>query len=131
MTIELVAQGSGGTLVPADFGGVQLGAQLARATAAAMAADVGDAIGDHAGAIFLGNYSPVAVGDFLAGPSHTLPTGGSGKSFPGITADMFQKRTSIVRLSNEACAKSEPIVRVFSEIEGLDAHGASVSVRGQ
>ena len=82
-----------------------------------------------AGAVFLGNYSPVAVGDFLAGPSHTLPTGGSGKSFPGITADMFQKRTSIVRLSKEACAQSEPIVRVFSEIEGLDAHGASVAVR--
>jgi len=83
----------------------------------------------NAGAIFLGNYSPVAVGDFLAGPSHTLPTGGSGKSFPGITADMFQKRTSIVRLTKDACANSEPIVRVFSEIEGLDAHGASVSVR--
>lgn len=84
-----------------------------------------------AGAIFLGNFSPVAVGDFLAGPSHTLPTGGSGKSFPGITVDMFQKRTSIVRLSREACSRSEPIVRVFSEIEGLDAHGASVSVRVQ
>lgn len=84
-----------------------------------------------AGAIFLGNYSPVAVGDFLAGPSHTLPTGGAGKSFPGLTVDMFQRRTSMVRLSKEACAKSEPVVRVFSEIEGLDAHGASVSVRGQ
>jgi histidinol dehydrogenase len=84
-----------------------------------------------AGAIFLGNYSPVAIGDFLAGPSHTLPTGGSGKSFPGITADMFQKRTSIVRLNKQACAKSEPVVRVFSEIEGLDAHGESVAVRGR
>jgi histidinol dehydrogenase len=82
-----------------------------------------------AGAIFLGNYSPVAVGDFLAGPSHTLPTGGAGKSFPGLTVDMFQRRTSIVRLSKEAIAKSEPIVRVFSEIEGLDAHGASASIR--
>jgi histidinol dehydrogenase len=85
----------------------------------------------NAGAIFLGNYSPVAVGDFLAGPSHTLPTGGSGKSFPGITADMFQKRTSIVRLSKEACARSEPLVRMFSEIEGLDAHGASVAARAR
>jgi histidinol dehydrogenase len=85
----------------------------------------------NAGAIFLGNFSPVAVGDFLAGPSHTLPTGGSGKSFPGITADMFQKRTSIVRLSREACARSEPITRLFSEIEGLDAHGESVAVRGR
>lgn len=82
-----------------------------------------------AGAIFLGNFSPVAVGDFLAGPSHTLPTGGSGKSFPGITADMFQRRTSIVRLNQEACTNSEPHVRVFSGIEGLDAHGASVAIR--
>lgn len=83
-----------------------------------------------AGAIFLGNYSPVAVGDFLAGPSHTLPTGGAGKSFPGLTVDMFQRRTSIIRLDRDSCAKSEPIVRVFSEIEGLDAHGASVAARG-
>lgn len=84
-----------------------------------------------AGAIFLGNHSPVAVGDFLAGPSHTLPTGGAGKSFPGLTAEMFQRRTSIVRLSPEACAKSEPVVRVFAEVEGLDAHGESVAVRGK
>lgn len=82
-----------------------------------------------AGAIFLGNHSPVAVGDFLAGPSHTLPTGGSGKSFPGITADMFQRRTSIIRLDRESCAKSEPVVNAFSQVEGLDAHGRSVSIR--
>ena len=82
-----------------------------------------------AGAIFLGNYSPVAAGDFLAGPSHTLPTGGAGKSFPGLTADMFQRRTSIVRLSKEAIAQSEPVIRAFSEIEGLDAHGFSATVR--
>lgn len=82
-----------------------------------------------AGAIFLGNHSPVAVGDFLAGPSHTLPTGGSGKSFPGITADMFQRRTSIIRLDAASCAKSEPTVRAFSQVEGLDAHGRSVSIR--
>jgi histidinol dehydrogenase len=84
-----------------------------------------------AGAVFCGNYSPVAVGDFLAGPSHTLPTGGSGKSFPGITADMFQRRTSIVRLDRESCAKSEPIVRAFSQVEGLDAHGESVAIRAR
>ena len=82
-----------------------------------------------AGAIFVGNYSPVAIGDFLAGPSHTLPTGGAGKSFPGLMADMFQRRTSIVRLDKESCAKSEPIVRAFSQIEGLDAHGESVAIR--
>lgn len=82
-----------------------------------------------AGAIFLGNYSPVAVGDFLAGPSHTLPTGGSGKSFPGITADMFQRRTSIIRLDRESCARSEPVVSAISSVEGLDAHARSVSIR--
>ncbi len=82
-----------------------------------------------AGAIFVGNYSPVAIGDFLAGPSHTLPTGGAGKSFPGLMADMFQRRTSIVRLDKESCAKSEPIVRAFSQVEGLDAHGESVAIR--
>jgi histidinol dehydrogenase len=71
------------------------------------------------------------VGDFLAGPSHTLPTGGAGKSFPGLTVDMFQRRTSIIRLSPEACAKSEPVVRAFAEVEGLDAHGRSVSIRGE
>lgn len=82
-----------------------------------------------AGAIFLGNHSPVAVGDFLAGPSHTLPTGGAGKSFPGLTTDMFQRRTSIIRLDRESCAKSEPVVRAFAAVEGLDAHGESVAVR--
>lgn len=84
-----------------------------------------------AGAIFLGNYSPVAVGDFLAGPSHTLPTGGAGKSFPGLTVDMFQRRTSLIRLDRASCARSEPVVRAFAEVEGLDAHGRSVSIRAE
>ena len=82
-----------------------------------------------AGAIFLGGFSPVAAGDFVAGPSHTLPTGGSGKSFPGITADMFQRRTSIVRLDKPALQKSLAAIETFSRIEGLDAHGRSASIR--
>jgi len=81
------------------------------------------------GAIFLGNLSPVAVGDFLAGPSHELPTGGAGKSFPGLTVDQFQRRTSIVRLDKSAIAKSAPIVEEFARIEGLDAHGRSATIR--
>lgn len=81
------------------------------------------------GAIFLGNYSPVAVGDFLAGPSHELPTGGAGKSFPGLTVDMFQRRTSIVRLDKESMRKSAPIVEAFAKVEGLDAHGRSATIR--
>ena len=81
------------------------------------------------GAIFIGNYSPVAVGDFLAGPSHELPTGGAGKSFPGLTVDMFQRRTSIVRLGQESIRKSAAIVEAFARVEGLDAHGRSASIR--
>ncbi len=82
-----------------------------------------------AGAIYAGAYSTVACGDFLAGPSHTLPTGGSGKSFSGIRADQFQRRTSIVRMSPEAAAASLPYVQVFSRVEGLDAHGRSLELR--
>lgn len=82
-----------------------------------------------AGAIYLGNASPVAVGDFLAGPSHTLPTGGAGRSFSGLRADQFQRRTSIVKMDLEAVKKSVPYTNEFARIEGLDAHGRSVSIR--
>lgn len=82
-----------------------------------------------AGAIYLGNTSPVAVGDFLAGPSHTLPTGGAGRSFSGLRADQFQRRTSIVKMDIAAVKKSLPYTDEFARIEGLDAHGRSVSIR--
>ena len=83
----------------------------------------------NAGAIYVGNYSAVAVGDFLAGPSHTLPTGGAGKSFSGLRADQFQRRQSIVRMDRDAVANSLATVQEFSRIEGLDAHGESVAIR--
>jgi histidinol dehydrogenase len=83
----------------------------------------------NAGAIFIGDYSPVAAGDFLAGPSHELPTGGAAKSFGGLTVDQFQRRTSILQYSREALSKSESIIAQFSEVEQLDAHGRSVSIR--
>jgi histidinol dehydrogenase len=82
-----------------------------------------------AGAIFLGPYSPIAAGDFVAGPSHELPTGGAGKSFPGLTVDQFQRRTSVVRLDRKSLAALLPAIRTFSEIEGLDAHGNSAAIR--
>ena len=84
---------------------------------------------NSAGGIFLGDISPVAAGDFLAGPSHELPTGGAGKAFAGLTADQFQRRTSIVRFDAPALKKSLPFIETFCEIEGLDAHGRSVSLR--
>lgn len=82
-----------------------------------------------ASAIYVGSFSPVAVGDFLAGPSHTLPTGGSGKSFSGLRADQFQRRVSVVRMDAEAVAKSVAAVEEFARVEGLDAHGRSARIR--
>ena len=82
-----------------------------------------------AGAIYLGNASAIAVGDFLAGPSHTLPTGGAGKSFSGLRADQFQRRTSIVKMDAASVKKSLPVVQEFARMEGLDAHGESVRLR--
>lgn len=84
---------------------------------------------NSAGGIFLGDISPVAAGDFLAGPSHELPTGGAGKAFAGLTAEQFQRRTSIVRYDAASLRKSLPIIETFCAIEGLDAHGRSVSLR--
>ena len=82
-----------------------------------------------AGAIYLGADSPVAVGDFLAGPSHTLPTGGAGRSFSGLRADQFQRRTSIVKMDKAAVKKSLSVIEEFARLEGLDAHGKSTSIR--
>ncbi|MFV1994408.1 MAG: histidinol dehydrogenase [Verrucomicrobiales bacterium] len=82
-----------------------------------------------AGAIFIGNYSPVAAGDFLAGPSHELPTGGAGKSFAGLTVDQFQRRTSVVRYDQSSIDASAAVIETFAAAEGLDAHGRSATLR--
>jgi len=81
------------------------------------------------GAIFLSGWSPVAAGDFVAGPSHELPTGGAGKSFQGLTVDQFQRRTSVVRFDEKSLKKSLSVIQKFSQIEGLDAHGRSAEIR--
>ena len=82
-----------------------------------------------AGAIFVGPWSPTVLGDYMAGPSHTLPTGGAGASFAGLTVDQFQRRTSVVTYSRPALAKSLDTLRTFAEMEGLDAHGRSAELR--
>jgi histidinol dehydrogenase len=81
------------------------------------------------GAIFMGGMSPVVAGDFLAGPSHELPTGGAGKGFAGLTVDQFQHRTSVVMFDQPSLRASLPIIETFSKIEGLDAHARSASIR--
>jgi histidinol dehydrogenase len=83
-----------------------------------------------AGALFIGPYSPTVLGDYVAGPSHTLPTGGAGMSFAGLTVDQFQRRTSVVEYGRVALKKSLAAVQKFAEIEGLDAHAASAAIRG-
>jgi histidinol dehydrogenase len=82
-----------------------------------------------AGAIFLGPWSPTVLGDYVAGPSHTLPTGGAGSSFAGLTVDQFQRRTSVVEYNRASLKKALPAVKKFAELEGLDAHGKSAEVR--
>jgi histidinol dehydrogenase len=82
-----------------------------------------------AGAIFLGSWSPTVLGDYVAGPSHTLPTGGAGRSFPGLTVDQFQRRTSLVEYNRSSLKKALPAVKKFAELEGLSAHGRSAAIR--
>ena len=82
-----------------------------------------------AGAIFLGPWSPTVLGDYVAGPSHTLPTGGAGASFAGLTVDQFQRRTSVVEYNRASLKKALQAVQKLAEIEGLDAHGRSAEVR--
>src|SRR5450432_3455255 len=82
-----------------------------------------------AGAIFLGPWSPTVLGDYVAGPSHTLPTGGAGASFAGLTVDQFQRRTSVVEYNRATLKKALKSVKKFAEIEGLGAHGKSAEMR--
>jgi histidinol dehydrogenase len=82
-----------------------------------------------AGALFLGPWSPTVLGDYVAGPSHTLPTGGAGASFAGLTVDQFQRRTSVVEYDRAALGKSLAAVKKFAEVEGLDAHAQSAEIR--
>ncbi len=85
----------------------------------------------NAGAIFIGDYSPVAVGDYWAGPSHTLPTGRTARFSSALTSNDFVKSISIIEYSKEQLAASaEDIIRL-AEVEGLDAHARSVRIRQQ
>ncbi|MHC4395833.1 MAG: histidinol dehydrogenase [Planctomycetota bacterium] len=86
---------------------------------------------DNAGAIFIGDYSPVAVGDYWAGPSHTLPTGTTARFFSALSSNDFIKSTSIIAYDKKMLAESaEDIIRL-AEVEGLDAHARSVKIRQQ
>jgi len=83
----------------------------------------------NAGAIFIGSYTPVAVGDYWAGPSHTLPTGMRAKFASAVTSNDFIKSTSIIEYDNDQLAQCAADIIRLAEIEGLSAHAKSVKIR--
>lgn len=83
----------------------------------------------NAGAMFIGDYTPVAVGDYYAGPSHTLPTGQSAKFFSALSSNDFIKATSIIEYDKQKLTIAAADIIRLSKTEGLDAHAKSVSVR--
>ena len=84
----------------------------------------------HAGAVFLGPYSPEPLGDYLAGPNHVLPTGGTARFYSVLNVETFMKKTSIIAYTKEALAAvSQDVIRLATA-EGLEAHANAVRVRG-
>jgi histidinol dehydrogenase len=82
-----------------------------------------------AGAIMVGNATPTALGDFVAGPSHVLPTAGAGRFSGGLRVEDFLRRTSVVRYDGKSVRRAARTVMAFSEMERLEAHGRSVALR--
>ncbi len=85
----------------------------------------------HAGAIFMGHSTPEAAGDYLAGPNHTLPTGGTARFFSPLSLDDFVKKTSIISFSESGLQRLGDEIIQLAELEGLEAHARSVSIRLQ
>ena len=85
----------------------------------------------HAGAVFLGHYSPVAAGDYAAGPSHVLPTGGTARFAAGLTANDFLRGSSVIALNEKGLAALADDIRFLADKEGLTAHRASVDIRSK
>lgn len=83
----------------------------------------------NAGAIFMGHFTPVALGDYVAGPSHVLPTGGTARFANGLASTDFLKRSSVICYNQQALQSDAKSVRLIAEKEGLTAHSASVDIR--
>ncbi len=124
-----------------DFGAVVLVENLDQAPALVdriapehleLAVDDPDALAEkihHAGAIFLGRYTPEAIGDYVAGPNHVLPTARSARFSSGLGVQDFIKRSSLIKCTPESLAKIGPAAIALAESEGLQAHGLSVAIR--
>ncbi|MBQ9726028.1 MAG: histidinol dehydrogenase [Kiritimatiellae bacterium] len=82
-----------------------------------------------AGAVFAGHFTPESAGDFAAGPSHVLPTGGAARMFDGLTVESFRHRTSVVRYAESDLRDALPVITRFADVEGLDAHRRAATIR--
>ena len=85
----------------------------------------------HAGAVFLGAYSPEPLGDYFAGPNHVLPTGGTARFYSVLNVETFMKRTSIISYTKEALQAVQDDIISLAEAEGLTAHANAIRVRGE
>ncbi|MCD5405130.1 MAG: histidinol dehydrogenase [Desulfotomaculum sp.] len=83
----------------------------------------------HAGSVFLGEYSPEPVGDYIAGPNHVLPTSGTARFYSGLNVDAFVKKTTIISFSKTTFEKLKESIINLAEVEGLTAHANAVRVR--
>ena len=83
----------------------------------------------NAGSIFLGKYTPEALGDYFAGPNHTLPTSGTARFSSPLSVDDFIKKSSFIYYTEEALKKAAADIETFAETEGLTAHANSIRVR--
>lgn len=83
----------------------------------------------NAGAIFMGHYTPEPVGDYIAGPNHVLPTGGTARFSSPLCTDDFMKRSSLIFYTKEGLEKVSEAVTQIAEVEGLEAHGNTIKVR--
>lgn len=82
-----------------------------------------------AGAVFVGQWTPESAGDFAAGPSHVLPTGGAASKFSGLTVEDFRRRTSVIEYARKDLSDAYPVIKTFGDIEGLDAHTRCATLR--
>ena len=82
-----------------------------------------------AGAVFAGPWTPESAGDFVAGPSHVLPTGGAANMFNGLTPDDFRRRHSFVAFTQDDLKETRPTIEAFAAVEGLDGHGRAATIR--
>jgi histidinol dehydrogenase len=127
------AAGSGVVLVPDLAAGVELCNRIAPEHLELLTADPFGLLAQirNAGAIFLGPHTPEPVGDYFAGPNHTIPTGGRARFASPLGVPDFVKRSSVIRYSPERLAREADAIRRFAEREELPAHAEAIRVRGE